>query len=405
MPRKAKELGALAVANLKPVESASGRMRTRFMVGGADGLHLRIAGASKSWILRVMVGGVRRDIGLGSYPGVTLATARKLANAHRDRVAQGGDPIAERRAKADKGKTFRACAEAYIASRCSEWKNPKHASQWSSTLEAYAYPVFGSVPVDAIDTAFVLKAVEPIWAAKTETASRLRGRIEKVLGWATFRGYRSGENPARWKDHLDHHLPSPGDVRKIKHHASLPYPELPAFVAELRQRTGMAARALEFAILCVSRSGEVRQAVWSEIDMDRRTWTIPAERMKAKREHVVPLSDGALSILRGLPKRKVDPGAAVEFVFPAPHGSSFSDAVFQALFKRMGRSDLTQHGFRSTFREWAGEMSNYPREVIEHALAHQLADKAEAAYQRGSLLPKRVLLMSAWSNYCEGRSA
>ena len=355
-----------------------------------------------------MVHGERRDIGLGPYPGVTLATARKLANEHRDRIAQGVDPLAERRAKAEaayavklKAKTFRECAEAYIAAHRGEWKNAKHAGQWEATLKTYAYPVFGSRPVAAIDTNLVLEAVEPLWATKTETASRLRGRIEKVLGWATFRGFRHGENPARWKDHLDHHLPLRSDVRKVKHHASLPYADLAAFMAELRTREGMSARALEFAILCASRSGEVREATWGEFDLDRRLWTIPANRMKAEREHVVPLSDAAMTILatqRAAPR--VEGYDGPDYVFPAPRGGAFSDAVFRALFERMGRVGLTQHGFRSTFREWAGEVSKHPREVVEHALAHQLADKAEAAYQRGSLLPKRVSLMSDWADYC-----
>jgi integrase len=408
LPRKAKELGALAVANLKPLESSSGRTRTRFMVGGADGLHLRIAGQSRSWILRVMIQGERRDIGLGGYPGVTLATARKLANEHRDQIARGINPLAERRAKTEalrveraKAWSFQDCAEAYIAAHRGEWKNPKHAAQWSSTLETYAYPVFGSRPVGVIDTHLVLEAIEPIWATKTETASRLRGRIEKILGWAAFRGFRQGENPARWKDHLDHHLPARTDVCKVQHHASLPYSQLASFMNDLRGRVGVSARALEFAILCASRSGEVREATWDEFDLTRRIWTIPADRMKAAREHVVPLSDAALRILvaqQAALQPKIREGP--RYVFHAPRGGAFSDAVFRALFERMGRSGITQHGFRSTFREWAGEMTSHPREVVEHALAHLLADKAEAAYQRGSLLPKRKTLMNDWAAYC-----
>lgn len=402
MPRKAKELSAIAVANLKPIQSARGGIKTRFMVGGVDGLHLRIVGGSRSWVLRIMIAGRRSDVCLGSYPSITLATARKLANMHRETIALGGNPLEERRArraKAESARTFKECAETYISTHESEWKNPKHASQWASTLETYAYPVFGELAVSEVDTALVLKAIEPLWTTKTETASRLRGRIERVLGWAAFRGYRTGDNPARWKDHLDHHLPSRGDVRKVKHHASLPYRELPTFLTDLRQRAGTAARALEFAILCASRSGEVRQATWDEIDFDRKLWTIPAERMKAKREHVVPLSDQAIKLLKDRPRKD---GDHASFLFAAPHGGAFSDAVFQALFIRMKRTELTQHGFRSTFREWAGEVSAHPREVVEHALAHQLADKAEAAYQRGSLLPKRIALMQDWASYCSG---
>lgn len=407
MPRKARELSAVAVSNLKAIRTESGGLKSRFMVGGAEGLHLKVGERSRSWILRVTIGGARRDIGLGSYPGVTLATARRLANEHRDRIAQGVDPIAERRAavaaRSDRlrAKTFRECAEAYIAAHRAEWKNAKHAAQWESTLKTYAYPVFGSTPIHAIDTNLVLEVVEPLWTTKTETASRLRGRIERVLGWATFRGLRQGENPARWRDHLDHHLPLRSDVRKVRHHASLPYGELAEFMSDLRAREGTSARALEFAILCASRSGEVRGATWDEFDLDRRLWTIPANRMKAEREHVVPLSDAAIAILerqRPLPPTEGYKGPT--FVFAAPRGGAFSDAVFRALFQRMGRDGLTQHGFRSTFREWAGEISGHPREVVEHALAHQLADKAEAAYQRGSLLPKRITLMADWAKYC-----
>jgi integrase len=378
------------------------------MVGGANGLHLRIVGEAKSWILRVTINGKRCDVGLGSYPAVTLSTARKLANQHHDLIAQGIDPLAERRAKVEaaqaeklKAKTFRECAEAYIAAHQSEWKNAKHAGQWTATLETYAYPVFGSKAVAKIDTNLVLEVIEPLWTTKTETASRLRGRIEKVLGWATFRGFRQGENPARWKDHLDHHLPLRSDVRKVKHHASLSYGEIGAFMAELRTRDGTSARALEFAILCASRSGEVRGAIWDEIDFDRRLWTIPADRMKAEKEHVVPLSDVAMAVLRAqraLPPVEGHDGPA--YVFAAPRGGALSDMSLTAVLKRMGRAGLTQHGFRSTFREWAGEVSKHPREVVEHALAHQLADKAEAAYQRGSLLPKRIALMNDWAKFC-----
>ena len=399
MPKKAKELSAIAVSNLK--------QNGRYMVGGADGLHIRIAGVSRSWILRAVVNGKRCDIGLGSFPGVTLATARKLANKHRDDIAQNIDPLAARRQAREaasatrlNAKTFIECATAYIEAHQAEWKNPKHVAQWSATLETYAYPIFGKRAVSTIDTASVLEVIEPLWATKTETASRLRGRIERVLGWATFRGYRQGENPARWKDHLDHQLPLRSEVREVKHHASLPYAELGAFMVALRKRVGISARALEFAILCASRSGEVREATWDEFDLDMKRWTIPSARMKKKREHVVPLSDAAVTLLRAqaaLPRLAVD---GPVYVFPAPRGGALSDMALTAVLKRMDRGDLTQHGFRSTFREWAGEVSKHPRDVVEHALAHQLADKAEAAYQRGSLLPKRIVLMADWAKFC-----
>lgn len=379
------------------------------MVGGATGLHLKIEGDARSWILRVTIQGKRHDIGLGAYPAVTLATARKLALDHHDTIAGGGHPLEVRRearvaAKKAKlsGRTFAECAKVYLAAQEGQWKNAKHASQWEATLKAYAYPAFGDKLVAEVDTIAVLRALEPIWRTKTETATRLRGRIERVLGWATFQGFRSGENPARWRDHLDHHLPARGDIRKVVHHASLPYQELPTFMADLRRQRGTGARALEFAVLTAARSGEVRHAKFAEFDLDRRTWTIPAERMKAAREHIVPLSDPAVKIIKAQSAATRMPAQPIEdrLVFPAPRGGALSDAVWRALFDRMGFDSLTQHGFRSSFREWAGEQSGHQREVIEHALAHQLADKAEAAYQRGSLLPKRIALMSDWAAFC-----
>ena len=396
MPKKAKELTARAVDALKT--------EGRFAVGGVDGLHLLIAGNGRSWILRVKIGARRTDIGLGSSDDVSLADAREKAREYRRKVREGIDPMDEKRqARAAlqvakvKSRTFKECAEAFLEAQEGKWKNAnaKHVKQWSATLETYAYPVIGALPVSSIDTGLVLEVIQPLWASKTETASRLRGRIEKVLGWATFRGYRSGENPARWKDHLDHELPARTEVRKVKHHASLDYKELGAFMADLRKRDGISARALEFAILCASRSREVREATWSEFDLEAKTWTIPADRMKAGREHVVPLSAPALAILKAQPRIE-----GTDFVFPAPRGGALSDMALTAVLKRMDRNGLTQHGFRSTFREWGGEVSKHPREVVEHALAHQLADKAEAAYQRGSLMPKRVVLMADWAKFC-----
>lgn len=412
MPKKAKELSALAVSKLKT--------EGRYAVGGADGLHLRIAGASRAWVLRLAVGTRnnakgntvvhRRDIGLGSYPEVSLAEAREKARELRKQVRDGIDPIEERKVtkvraalEAAKSKTFEECANAYIEANRAGWKNEKHVQQWQNTLATYAFPKIGQLPVAAIDTGLVLSVLQQetgegkaqLWHAKTETASRLRGRLESILDWAAFRGYREGENPARWKGHLEHELPARSKVQKIEHHAALPYAELGAFMVELRKREGLSARALEFAILCASRSGEVRGATWAEIDLPGRIWTVPAERMKAGKEHRVPLSDEAVKLLEALPRI-----VGNDYVFPAPRGGQLSGMALTAVLRRMERGGLTQHGFRSTFRDWAGETTAYPREVCEHALAHKLADGVEAAYQRGDLLAKRARLMADWARYC-----
>ncbi len=380
--------------------------------GDGGGLYLQISKlGGKSWVFRFVPRGQPRsetgrtrprEMGLGPVHTVSLAEAREKALVCRKLVAEGRDPIETRKlelAKAQleaaKAASFADCAKAYVKAHEAGWKNEKHGKQWTSTLETYAFPAIGHLPVAAIDTGLVLKVVEPIWQTKTETASRLRGRIESVLDWATVRGYRQGDNPARWKGHLEHQLPARNKVRKVEHHAALPYSELSAFMAALRQHDGLAARALEFSILTASRSGEVRGAIWAEIDLQKRLWTIPPERMKAGKEHRIPLSDQAISLLSSLPCLTGSP-----YVFPAARGGQLSDMTLTAVLKRMERSDLTQHGFRSTFRDWAGETTAHPREVIEHALAHQLKDKAEAAYQRGDLLAKRARLMEDWSQFC-----
>lgn len=394
MPKKAKELSDRAVKALK----AEGR----HAVGGVDGLHLRIAGESRAWVLRIKVGDRRCDLGLGPYSDVSLAEAREVARTHRRKVRDGIDPLVEKheakmaaRIGRAKAKTFQDCAIAYIDAHKAGWKNEKHSKQWGATLETYAYPIIGKLSVSAVDTGLVLDALRPIWATKTETASRLRGRIESVLDWAKVSGYRDGENPARWRGHLDKLLPARSKVQKVEHHAALPYAEIGAFMADLRKREGVASRALEFSILCASRSGEVRGALWSEIDLSGAIWTIPASRMKAGKEHRIPLAPAALSLLKALPRLN-----GSDVVFPAPRGASLSDMALTAVLRRMESGGLTQHGFRSTFRDWAGETTAYPREVIEHALAHQLKDKAEAAYQRGDLLTKRTRLMADWATYC-----
>lgn len=394
MPKRAPELSALTVARLKD--------EGRHAVGGAPGLHLRIVGDSRAWVLRIKIGAKRHDIGLGPYPEVSLADARETARLHRKKVRDGENPLAEKRRaraalrlEAATAKTFKDCAEAYVDAHKAGWRNEKHVKQWSASLKSYAYPKIGALPVATIDTGLVLDVLRPIWADKTETASRLRGRIENILDWAKVSGYREGENPARWRGHLDKLLPARSKVRKIVHHAALPYAEIGAFMGELRAREGVSARALEFAILTAARSNEVRGATWGEMDLANGLWIISAERMKAGKEHRVPLAKAAIALLKTLPRIE-----GTDHVFPAPRGGALSDMALTAVLKRMDRSDLTQHGFRSTFRDWAGETTSYPREVIEHALAHQLKDKAEAAYQRGDLLAKRSRLMADWAKFC-----
>ncbi len=335
-------------------------------------------------------------MGLGPLHTVKLAEARESAREARKLVLEGIDPIEARNAKRAEARlaaatamTFEQCAEAYIAAHKAGWKNSKHAAQWPSTLKTYAYPVFGSLPVQAIDTGLIMKAIEPIWQAKPETASRVRGRIESVLDWAKVRGYRDGENPARWKGHLDCLLPARSKVAAVDHHAALPYGEMGEFVAALREHEGIAARTLEFLILTAARTGEVIGATWAEIDLEQRLWTIPGSRMKAGREHRVPLSDPAVSILEKLTDRNKDRPFAI------------SNMAMNMLLRRMGKNGLTVHGFRSSFRDWAAECTHFPAEVAEMALAHAVGDKVEAAYRRGDLFLKRRQLMDAWAKHCE----
>lgn len=379
-------------------------MRKAGVTRVSSGLYLRVRESGASyWMYRYSRSGSSHEISLGPTYAKTLAEARAEAEALRVARYKGADPVQERR----KGKvpTFSDCASEYIEANRAGWKNQKHAGQWQATLDTYAGPIFGSRPVSDVDTGLVLKALEPIWTEKAETASRLRGRIEAVLDWATVKGYRTGENPSRWKGHLDKLLPKTGKVTKVRHHAALPYAQISAFMAALSKQEGMGARALEFAILTVARSGEVRGAKWTEIDKEGRRWIIPAERMKAGKEHYVPLSDAAVALLDGLPRFE-----GTELIFPNVKGQALSDMTLTAVIRRMNDDKeckvltwtdaagniITAHGFRSTFRDWAGETTAYPREVIEHALAHQLKDKAEAAYQRGSLFEKRRALMADW---------
>jgi integrase len=351
--------------------------------------------------------GRRRErwMGLGPASEFTLLEARERARAQRQKLRDGIDPIdarnAERgtqrteaaRAKA-KEKTFEECAEQYFNFHAPKWRNAKHRAQFLSTLKQYAYPVLGRLPVAAIDNSLVLKCVQPIWQSKNETASRVRGRIEAVLDYAKVNGWRDGANPAAWNSNLEHALPAPGTIVAVKHHAALPFAELPAFMVQLRERDAVAARALEFLILTAARTGEVIEARWSEFDLRAGVWTIPASRMKAKKEHRVPLCARALAILKALPRES-------EFVFIGTRpNTAISNMAMAQLLKRMNRTAITVHGFRSTFRDWAAERTNYPNHVVEMALAHVIGDKVEAAYRRGDLFAKRERLMIEWARYC-----
>lgn len=380
------------------------------LYGDGGGLTLQITPAGvKSWLHRYMIDGKSFAMGLGPTHTVDLAEARRKALEGRRLLLDGVNPLLARNQQQVAAKlaetnmmTFDQCAEAYIQAQKPSWKNAKHAKQWSSTLKTYASPVFGAAPVADVDTGLVVKCLAPIWESKTETATRVRGRIESVLGWATTSGYRTGENPARWKGHLENLLATISKVRLTKNHPALPWQQAGAFVHALRARAGVAARALEFLVLTACRSGEVRGALWAEFDLDGRLWTIPAARMKGAREHQIPLSDPAVRILAALPKDS-------DIVFPGTKGQALSDMSLTAVVRRMGgRHDwvdadgarVTVHGFRTTFRMWAAEMTNYPREVAEHSLAHQLPDAVERAYQRGSQFTKRTSLMSDWAVYC-----
>lgn len=392
MPKKADELSALAVGRIKKPGLT--------MVGGVAGLGLQVSpGGARSWILRAKVGALRRDIGLGGFPDVSLAQARELARAARQQIVDGIDPVAEKRRKRAEliatqatSITFDEAAEKYIAAHEAEWTNAKHRAQWVSTLETYVSPVIGKLDVRHIQQAHVLSILEPIWTLKTETAMRIRSRIELVLDWATARKYRSGENPARWRGHLDHLLAKPSKSKKVVHHPALPFKDIAKFMKALRDVGGVAARALEFCILTAVRSGEVRGATWDEIHLEENVWIIPASRMKAGREHRVPLSDAALALLKSIPK-----DMRTGLLFPGTKEQILSDMSLTAVLRRMNRKDITVHGFRSTFRDWASETTSYPNEVVEMALAHVIGSAVEAAYRRGDLFKKRQSLMADWA--------
>lgn len=357
---------------------------------------------TKSWLFRYSRFGKDTWLGLGPYPDVMLSEARDLATCERKKKHKSIDPLTDRQARRraarsahDNMLTFAECAEKYIDSQALGWSNPKHIEQWRSTLEKIAGPIIGHLPVDQVDTALIMRCLEPIWTTKTETANRLRGRIESVLDWSAVRGYRKGDNPARWRGHLDKLLPRPSQVVRVKHHAALPFTDVGAFMQQLRTDDGVASRALEFTVLTAARTNEVIQAEWSEFDLDRKTWVVPAERMKSNRKHRVPLSSAAVSTLEAVE------GLDKVYVFPGhKRNSHLSNAAMMKVLKQLNQTGITVHGFRSTFRDWCAESTNYPADVAEMALAHALRDKTEAAYRRGDLFEKRARLMTDWARYC-----
>lgn len=441
MPKKVKELSSTEVRRLtwgtvqsedKATRRKVGDPRPAYhAVGGVAGLHLQIrppesknSEPSKSWVLRVTVGAKRRDIGLGGFPDVTLAQARDKAREMKEKIAQGIDPVEERlsikraltaaQVKADiKGMTFEQAAHQCHAKKKSEFKNPKHADQWINTLTTYAFPIIGKLPVELIEISHIHKLLAPIWEVKSETANRVRGRIESVLDWATVQKIRTGENPARWSGNLSHLLPKLAKVQNKQHQPTLHWKEAPQFMEALRERKGAGAKALEFLCLTASRSGEVRNATWEQFDFDAKLWTIPAEVMKMSRAHIVPLSQAMIDLLRTLPRLH-----GSDYVFTSTKGGALSDMTISKLIKDMHETELnnggkgwvdpvtgkitTPHGLRSTFKDWARVNTDFADEVTELALAHVNNDATRAAYARDGLVEKRRELMKQWNEYLNG---
>jgi integrase len=399
---------ARTVQKLTPLKVA--RLAAPGMYSDGAGLYLQVtASGAKSWIYRFSLRGKAREMGLGSAAVLGLSEARTRANESRRLCQDGIDPIEARKAAhaqaaldAAKAITFKEAATTFIASHRAGWRNPKHAAQWTSTLETYAYPIIGKLSVQQIDTVLVMKVIEPIWAEIPETASRVRGRIEKVLDWAKARGYRQGDNPARWRGHLDTQLPRRSKVRAVRHHPALPFVDIPEFMAELRVREGLSAKALEFTILTAARTSATIGAIWSEIDLNAKVWTVPPDRAGTKitgeepTPRRVPLCDRAIAILRALPRQEGNPHVFIG----ASVGKGLSDMAMLELMRDM-RPGYVPHGFRSTFKDWCAETTNYPNEVSEAALWHVIDDKVEAAYRRGTLFEKRRKLMDDWARYCD----
>jgi integrase len=393
MPKIAKELSAIEVKRIIQEGLHS--------VGGVAGLQLQVtASGVRSWILRVKIGDKRRDIGLGGYPEVSLSLARERALEKKSIIAQGVDPIEEKRASKARlvasqrnTITFDDAADKVHETKSKEFKNEKYKAQWISAIRMYASPIIGKKPVSEIDLQDIKEVLTPIWGTKTDTAKKLRGNLEAILAWCTVHEYRTGINPARWQGYLDQVFAKPSKISKVQHYKALPIDAMPAFMIELRKQEGIGARALEFTILTAARSGEVRGATWDEIDLNAKVWTIPADRMKAGKEHRAALSNEAIGLLKTMPRLEGN-----NYVFPSPRGGMLSDMSLAAVLKRMN-VDAVPHGFRSTFRDWTSERTNYPRDVAEMALAHTIKNKVEAAYRREDLLPKRALMMQDWANF------
>lgn len=419
MPRVARELSAL---DLKRLQHPGTGGNATFAVGGVSGLLMQITPAGgRTWLLRVSVGGRRREIGLGGFPDVTLAQARDRAREAKDQIRRGIDPVEERRAARSaleaarrRGLTFADAVDRYLDAKLEGFKNAKHRDQWRNTLQTYAVPDMGKLLVDEIAVQDVLRVLEPIWADKTETASRLRGRIESVLSWATVAGHRKGDNPARWAGNLKELLPAPSKVKREENHPAVQIDDAPRWFAEIRKREGMGSRAVEFTALTAARSREVRGALWEEIDMAKGLWTIPAARMKMDKEHRIALSAEAVALLEALPRMAGNP-----LVFPAPRGGEMSDMTLSATMKRVHAADVdaggkgfvdrvnkrpaVPHGLRSTFRDWVAERTHFPGDMAEVALAHKVGNAVEASYRRGDMIEKRRAMMAAWANYLTGK--
>jgi integrase len=393
MPKRVKNLTAVEVSRIKkPGRHAVGTVAGLLMVVKPSG--------TRSWVLRTKVGNKRRSIGLGGYPDVTLAMAHEKARNIKEIVESGLDPVEEKRKRRDVLKkeqmqymTFAEAAQRCHRKKTAEFSNDKHVKDWISSIERYVNPRIGTMPVSDIDLPEILSVLKPIWTEKTETASRVRQRIEQVLNWATVSGYRTGENPARWAGNLSEILPKPSKIRKEKHFKSMPYQDVAAFMVELRNRSAMTARALEWIILTACRSSEARGATWDEIDLKNKIWTIPAERMKMDREHRVPLCDDAVKLLQNLPRFE-----GSNYLFTAARGGQLSDMSISMLCRRM-KVDAVPHGFRSTFKTWATEMTSFPDLISEMALAHKVGNEVREAYARGDLLDKRRKLMDAWGRF------
>lgn len=412
MPKIAKELSPLEVKRLSfRVDPGTGEaLEARYPVGGVSGLLLRItATGSKQWILRVKIGNRRPDIGLGPYPEISLAQARDKAREVKEKIRNGIDPLEEKRAlkrsllaEQISTLTFQKAMEEYIRMKSKEFRNPRQEKQWTNSLTTYAIPHLGEMPVREIELPHIKQVLDPIWETKTETANRVRARIENILGWCAIHGYRSNENPARWQGYLDEIYPSPEKIKTKGHFSALPVDAMPEFMKDLKKRTGTASRALEFLILTAARTNEVigdkrigkAGVTWQEIDLARKVWTVPADRMKSEKMHRVPLTDSAIELLKSMGE-----GAPEDLIFPGPKGDVPSNNFLTALLKRMNLQ-VTAHGFRSTFKDWARERTAYADEVSELALAHINSDATRAAYARSELIDKRRLMMADWEQFC-----